>query len=175
MVAVLFARANTPYRQLNADVWDEARDARRFDGPGPVVAHPPCRTWGRLYRFAKAPDHEAALSCFAVRQVQRWGGVLEHPAGSRLWDYCGLPMPGRRDRFGGFTLPILQSWWGHRAPKATWLYVVGCEPADVPDMPFELGIPDGRVALMGKPERERTPPALAAWLLELAQRCSRRQ
>jgi hypothetical protein len=172
-VAVLFTRANTPYRQLGADVWGERRDARTYAGRAPVVAHPPCRTWGRLSHFAKAPDHESALSCFAVRQVQRVGGVLEHPAGSKLWDYCGLPQPGRRDEFGGFTLPVLQSWWGHRAPKPTWLYIVGIEPEELPAFPFALGIPEGRVEQMCKAERERTPPEFAAWLLEVASRCRR--
>ena len=108
------------------------------------------------------------------------GGVLEHPAGSTLWPELGLPEPGRRDAFGGWTLPIHQHWWGHRAEKATRLYIVGCEPNAVPDIPLVLGRPTHcirptksypRLPSVTKAEREHTPPTLAAWLIELARRC----
>ena len=79
-IAILFARSDSIYHQLDADVWDEDRDARQFPGGVQVVAHPPCRAWGRLRRFAKPAPHEKDLARFAVAQVRRWGGVLEHPA-----------------------------------------------------------------------------------------------
>lgn len=41
MVAVLFARADSVYKTLpGCDVWDEARDARRWTGGVPLVAQP---------------------------------------------------------------------------------------------------------------------------------------
>ncbi len=98
--------------------------------------------------------------------------MLEHPEFSGLWDYCGLPLPGQRDARGGFTLPILQSWFGHRAPKRTWLYIVGTDPAKLPALPFALGEPGGRVEFMGRAERERTPAALASWLVDVAKLCA---
>jgi hypothetical protein len=48
-VAVLFARADSNYKSLpGTDVYDIERDARTYDGPHPVVAHPLYRAWGRL-------------------------------------------------------------------------------------------------------------------------------
>lgn len=190
-VAVLFARADSNYKALDCDVWDEARDARKWPGGAPVVAHPPCRAWARLRHFAKPLPDEKDLARFAVAQVRKWGGVLEHPESSQLWQDQGLPLPGKRDDFGGWTLPIHQFWWGHRAQKKTWLYVVGCEPREVPAMPLRLGVsscvirldkrrPDGTHIRkgdadwrqpLGPAEREHTPPELAAWLVELAARC----
>lgn len=191
-VAVLFARGDSFYKTLPAcDVWDIDRDARRWPGGAPVVAHPPCRAWGQLRALANPRPDEKALALFAVEQVRTFGGVLEHPKNSTLWPVAGLPAPGRRDEFGGWTLPIFQSWWGHRAEKPTLLYIVGCEPADIPAMPIQLGEASHVIGSSGrrrdggrlhkgdprwrpevtKAEREHTPPALAAWLVELASRC----
>ncbi|MFC4161998.1 hypothetical protein [Chitinimonas lacunae] len=191
-VAILFARQDSVYKTLEGcDAWDIDRDARRWPGGTSVVAHPPCRAWGRLRHFAKPRADEKALALFAVERVRRWGGVLEHPAGSTLWPAAGLPEPGQRDQFGGWTLPICQHWWGHRAEKATWLYIVGCEPANIPDIPLALGDATHIVGSSGrrnggdrlrpgdygwrpeisKAEREHTPPDLARWLVELARRC----
>ncbi len=193
-VAVLFARADSNYKAMpGCDVFDIERDARTFAGGVPIVAHPPCRAWGRLRTFARPRPDEKALAIFAVSQVRAFGGVLEHPKGSTLWPAAGLPAPGQRDEFGGWTLPIFQSWWGHRAEKATLLYIVGCEPADLPAMPMLLGDATHVVSGSGrrrdggrlrqgdrgwrpeitKHEREHTPPALAAWLVEVARRCRR--
>lgn len=182
-VAVLFARADSHYKQLaGVEVYDIDRDARTYDGPWPVVAHPPCRAWGRLRTFANPRPDERNLARLAVALVREFGGVLEHPAGSTLWRSQSLPLPGERDAFGGWTLAAPQFWWGHRAEKATWFYVVGCEPADMPELPLALGEPTHVVQTnkrgdqrphITKAEREHTPPALAAWLVELARRTSK--
>lgn len=157
----------------------------------PVVAHPPCRAWGQLRHFAKPQDDEKSLALWAVDQVRAHGGVLEHPKASTLWPDAGLPKPGEFDAWGGWTLPIHQYWWGHRAQKSTLLYIVGCKPTDIPAMPLVLGDApcicgtpgrrrNGSRLLKGdlgyrpeiaKSEREHTPPGLAVWLCELARRC----
>lgn len=140
-VSVLFARADSVYKTLpGVDVWDQARDARNWPGGNPVVAHPPCRMWGRLRQFAHGTPEEKALGPWAVSRVREFGGVLEHPAYSMLWAHCGLPRPGQfPDDFGGWSIEIQQFHWGHRAEKATWLYIVGLDPADFPDMPQRPG------------------------------------
>lgn len=180
-VAVLFARADSVYKTLpGCDVWDIERDALRWQGGAPVVAHPPCRAWGRLRQFAQPRDGEKELALWAVDQVRRFGGVLEHPEGSTLWPAAGLPAVGKRDEFGGWTLGIHQHEFGHRAEKATLLYIVGCLPACLPAMPLRLeevthcirptkSYP--RKPSVTKAEREHTPHALAEWLIEVARRC----
>jgi len=184
-VAVLFARADSCYKTLpDTDVWDIDRDARQWPGGFPVVAHPPCRAWGRLRTFAKPRKGERLLATWAIRQVREFGGVLEHPVGSSLWRKAGLPGAGLgRDKYGGWTLPVNQHWWGHRAEKATLLYIVGVLPGDLPALPLDLSEPthvvqskaaDSRPHI-SKAEREHTPVAFAQWLCELARRCNSQQ
>lgn len=186
-VAVLFARADSIYKTLpGCDVWDAERDARKWRGGAPVVAHPPCRAWGRLRHMANPRPDEKSLALFAVEQVRAFGGVLEHPAHSTLWPTAELPSIGEVDEWGGWTLPIHQYWFGHRAQKSTWLYIVGCDYRSCPAMPLVLGKAEfvvstsgrrkdgtraGRSREITKPEREHTPLALAEWLVELARRC----
>lgn len=176
-VAILFARKDSIYKSIpGCDVWDAARDARLWPGGCPVVAHPPCRAWGQLRWMANIIQDEKDLAPWAVDQVRRWGGVLEHPKLSQLWPTCGLPKTGA-DAWGGWTLGIHQQAWGHRAQKATLLYVVGCQPRDVPIMPLVLG--DAEAVCGGsrrRPEithreREETPHSLAVWLVDLARSC----
>ena len=182
MVAVLFARADSIYKQDESlDVYDIERDARTWPGGCPVVAHPPCRAWGQLSFFAKPRPDEKSLAPWAIEQIRKFGGVLEHPSKSKLWP--ALPEPGQRDEFGGWTLPIFQHWFGHRAEKKTRLYIVGCDPHLIPEIPMTLDYPthviggSGRAAFgnkkpeVSKAEREHTPPELAAWLVKLASMC----
>lgn len=183
-VAVLFARRDSNYKALaGVDVWDEDRDARKWPGGCPVVAHPPCRLWAKLRQFAKAKDPamEMQLARDAVRHVQCFGGVLEHPAQSALWADRGLPLPGRApDMRGGWTAEVRQCDWGHKAEKLTWLYIVGVHPDNLPALPPrgeptgvvkpQRGVPrDGR-KIVTKAEREHTPEAFAAWLVATARK-----
>lgn len=187
-VAVLFARKDSIYKTMEGcDVWDMERDAMKFGGGMPVVAHPPCRLWGELSHMSSAPEVEKETGHFAVKAVQENGGVLEHPKRSKLWKATGLPKPGDGwDRFGGFTIAIPQWWFGHKAEKWTWLYICGSSE-DLPDIPFKLGEATHKVTNGGshprfgqpgfrpevtKAEREHTPPKLAEWLVELARRCT---
>ena len=193
LVAVLFVTPDSIYKTLpGVDCYDAERDALTYHGGNPIVAHPPCRAWGQLRRFAKPRPGEAELALWAVYMVRTSGGVLEHPARSTLWRACPLPRPGAGyDEWGGWSLDVEQFWWGHRANKRTWLYIVGCPPTALPELPFALGdaprVIDGngsarkRRRARGeyvrpactKAEREATPPAFAAWLVELARRCSK--
>jgi len=107
-------RARSPVRSFRKSEPHGPHDARLYDGPWPVVAHPP----------------ELALR--AVEQVRAYGGVLEHPANSKLWRAVPLPLPDHLpDAWGGRTYAIEQVAWGHPCRKPTWLYVVGVSPAAV--------------------------------------------
>ena len=181
-VAALFVRADSVYKTMpGVDAWDIERDARKWPGGCPVVAHPPCRSWGRLRQFAQPREDEKALGPWAVDQVRRWGGVLEHPQESTLWAHCSMPRPGQfPDQFGGWSIVIDQFHWGHRAEKRTWLYIVGSEPDDLPEIPVREGSPTHcvrptkaypRLPSITKPEREHTPEALAHWLVQVARNC----
>lgn len=141
MIAALFVRKNGAYfNLLGIDPWDEARDARRYAGPHPVIAHPPCQRWGKMWfgqplavskgvPKKKLGDDEG---CFfaALTAVREYGGVLEHPEGSHAWKYFGLNEPPREggwistgDNYGSYTCCVEQGSYGHYARKATWLYV----------------------------------------------------
>lgn len=185
-VAALYVRADTIYREIpGVDCWDAARDARLYAGPWPVVAHPPCEAWGNLRQVRKtsrrpgwmtaerlnADAISASCGPVAVDQVRKHGGVLEHPANSALWPYAGLPRPDEYpDNHGGYTVEVDQVNWGHRAIKRTWLYIVGA-PEYTLDYP-PLRQAETTVEMMGKDERNRTPPDFARWLVDLAARCA---
>jgi hypothetical protein len=136
-----------------------------------------------MRQFSYATDDERQLAEFAICAVSEWGGVLEHPAESSLWGARGLPWPGRfPDGVGGYSIEIDQFRWGHRAEKLTWLYIVGCEPDDLPPIPLRESEPTHcvrptkcypRLPSITKSEREHTPIEFAKWLVEVARRCSR--
>jgi hypothetical protein len=146
-----------------------------------------------LKAFAKAPPHEHALALWAVDQLRRWGGVLEHPITSNIWREAQLPEPGcMPDEWGGWTLVCDQFHWGHLAQKRTRLYIVGTVPSNLPPIPHRDGEPSHHVTSSGskmvngvrvrlptwKPElkkdlRDKTPPDFARWLVKLARRCSK--
>lgn len=137
-VSALFVERGGVYWGMpDVDPWDEDRDARRYDGPSVVVAHPPCARWGRYWSGGPSARTRRRLGdddgCFrsALASVRRWGGVLEHPEGSHAWRSFELMAPPKRggwvnaDFEGGWTCCVEQGHYGHTARKATWLYVSG--------------------------------------------------
>lgn len=138
IIAALYIDEHGPYPKMpGVDAWGMTRDARTYDGPHPVVAHPPCGPWGAFAHMCKSPEQDPALAIRAVEQVRRWGGVLEHPRRSRLWAHVGLPAPGGpADAYGGRTIEVDQVEWGHAAHKRTWLYLVRVPDDAIEDPPF---------------------------------------
>lgn len=149
MIAALYVETGGVYYGLpDVDPWDEARDARRYAGPWPVVAHPPCQRWGRMATGGPAAPGTREVGddagCFAaaLAAVRRWGGVIEHPEASKAWAAFGIATPARHagwhlaDADGGWTCYVEQGHYGHMSRKPTWLYAVGCQ---LPDLDWSRG------------------------------------
>lgn len=67
LVAALFVRRDSIYKALpGVDAFDFDRNALSFAGGMPVVAHPPCRSWGRLRAFVTPAPGERDLAIFAL-------------------------------------------------------------------------------------------------------------
>jgi len=190
MISALFVQSNGAYfNDPNIDPWDEARDARLYDGQNPVVAHPPCQLWGAMaaVNFARwggehnRPGNDRGCFASALASVRRCGGVLEHPAKTRAWEAHGLTKPRgigwMSCNDGGWVCEVWQSAYGHRANKATWLYVYGRKPDDlIWDRPIgthQVGFHDQRGKERNKPtlskrEANATPQEFKAALLKIA-------
>lgn len=139
MIAALYVLSDGPYNIPGIDLWDAQRDARKYRGPYPVIAHPPCERWGRywgggpmLHGTSKQKLLGDDEGCFAhaLWAVRTFGGVLEHPEASHAFHFYGLPIPKftgewtSPDRYGGRSCCVAQGNYGHRAQKMTWLYGV---------------------------------------------------
>ena len=214
MIAALYVQAGGAYYGLpDVDPWDERRDARLYDGPWPVVAHPPCQRWGKMWfgqplavkrtGIRKALGDDGGCFAAALAAVRRYGGLLEHPKGSRAWDHFGLNKPPSSgnwivaDYLGagrfGWTCCVEQGRYGHYARKPTWLYAVDC---DLPQLEWGQSEPKfpawavekyglakckraGELAFKGggtdSSPRIGTPPAFRELLLSIASTARRDQ
>lgn len=143
-VAALFVQAGGAYHEVpGVDAWPESRDARLYAGPWPVVAHPPCQRWGKMWfvqpltvkrtGVRKVNGDDGGCFASALESVRKWGGVLEHPWGSHAWPHHGLNVPPRSggwvaaDMLGGWTCCVEQGKYGHYARKPTLLYAFGVQ------------------------------------------------
>lgn len=138
MIAALYVETDGAYFGLgDVDPWDEARDARLYAGPHPVVAHPPCQRWCRFAKgiAAQYPQYpvgdDGGGFAAALDAVRTYGGVIEHPAHSLAWPAFGLPVPQKAGGWltnigGGWSAYVEQGRYGHPMRKATWLYAHGC-------------------------------------------------
>lgn len=190
-VAALYVETDGAYFNLpGVDPWDIRRDARRYRGPHPVIAHPPCDRWCQMApvnqaRYGHKVGEDDGCFAAALEAVRTWGGVLEHPALSIAWRTFGLPRPRpsggwSRTPCGGWTCHVEQRHYGHRARKATWLYAAKIEPGDLlwgrgppPEAWISADRPRAVLAAAGigqlsKKEAKATPVAFRNVLLDLA-------
>jgi len=190
LIAALFVQPDGCYSELeNIDAWPEDRDARLYKGDMPVIAHPPCQLWGKMARVNYArwggdhnkPGNDGGCFKSALDSVNRWGGVLEHPAQTYAWPEYGLEKPkgeGWQQSGEGWVCEVWQSAYGHRANKATWLYYRGrLKPYplkwDKPKGTHQVGHQDKRGKARNKPtlskrEANATPERFRNELIALA-------
>lgn len=84
--------------------------------------------------------------CFqsSLASARRYGGVIEHPRGSKAWKHFGIAEPPdeggwvKADEFGGWTCCVEQGRYGHYARKPTWLLVYGVAREDLPRLKWGL-------------------------------------
>ena len=187
-VAALYVQPKGTYSTMpDVEMWDEARDARLYDGPHPAVAHPPCQLWVNFaaLNFKRyggehnRPGNDGGCFAAALAAVRTWGGVLEHPASSNAFPAHGLRRPSGlgwdRVNMREWTCEVWQSAprYRHKARKRTWLLYCGNQP------PFELdwtrqpgthqiGWFDRIKPTLGKKEASATPEGFARELIGLA-------
>jgi hypothetical protein len=195
VIAALYVETDGIYYGLpDVDPWDKERDARLYDGPWPVVAHPPCARWCQLAGLVEAVHgykrgDDGGCFAAALAAVRKWGGVLEHPAESQAWRHFDLPRPPlvgwATNIFGGWSAYVEQDRYGHVTRKPTWLYVYGVEPRDLlwgrrehnreldpgwwvrADRPYEHRTGAARLR-GGSDKASATPEAFRDFLLDLA-------
>ncbi len=206
-IAALYVQSAGVYYGLEGvEAWGTPdRDARDYKGPHAVVAHPPCKRWGRYWygnptiatRLLVGDDQ----GCFdrALWAVDTFGGVLEHPEASHAWTRYGLAKPpktgGWIESGLGWTCCVEQGHYGHRARKATWLYYRGPKPPELvwgpaeDKMRMEAGYHTAEererklaalggappVAYLTQKERARTPIPFRNRLLTLAMLAAQEQ
>lgn len=157
MIAALFVERPGPYTRVpGVDAWCAERDARGYRGPWPVVAHPPCKRWGRYWsggpsvRVRRHLGDDSECFLHALAAVRQFGGVLEHPEASHAFRVFKLGRPRRgagwqKSPAGGWACCVEQGHYGHAARKATWLYVFGVPSDRLPAL--EWGTASGKARM----------------------------
>lgn len=176
---ILFTDQKSNFHKLTAvDCYGIERNALNYTGLSPVIAMPPCRLWSRMRRFSTAPACERFLGIWAISLVRRVGGVVEQPAGSKLFTFMNIPLDGSPDKYGGFIRSLDQNWFGFKARKRTYLYIVGVHPRDIPALPLpvspythSLG-KSKHLLQLDKKLYSRMPIALCHWLILLVSKIS---
>jgi len=198
-IAALFVEPHGLYsKRQGVDLWPIERDARKYAGPHPVVAHPPCERWGRFWHGSTRKPHQFKLGdddgCFAaaLNAVRQFGGVLEHPADSHAWKHFDLTRPERGAGWQqadetGWTCYVEQGHYGHFSRKPTWLYTCHTDrpelnwtrlpqrlhPVALEKYGYEKARRIGVMAMVGgkfKTQiRNATPPAFRDLLVSIAQ------
>lgn len=167
-VAALYVENGGCYFGLpGVDPWDESRDARLYQVPHPVVAHPPCQRWGRFWHGSTRKPHQYKLGddggCFeaALNSLKRWGGVIEHPAHSRAFEQFRIMAPKAG---AGWQYDMLSDIWvcyveqgryGHESRKPTWLLANAPSLPDLDWAKCEQRLPEWMVERYGYEKARR--------------------
>lgn len=186
MVAALYVDPLGNYSKMEGvQLWTQSEDARKYAGPHPVVAHPPCQLWVNFAalnykRYGgehNRPGNDGGCFASAITSVRTYGGVLEHPAFSNAWATYGLIRP---DHIGWcrrapmeWVCEVWQSAYGHPARKRTWLLYCGINhppPAKWERVvgTHQIGWFDRKKPTLSKRQASLTPEPFAEFLVGLA-------
>lgn len=168
-INALFVETEGIYFQDDTvEPWDIVKNAFNCTNGLPAIAHPPCDRWGRYWsggpsaKIRKKLGDDRGSFAFALWYVRTFGGVIEHPEASHAWKYFGLKTPPKKggwieaDQYGGLTCCVEQGHYGHRARKATWLYINKVKPLELiwgkaeGKMPIECGFHSKKERLEAK-------------------------
>lgn len=174
-VTVLCAARSSVYRAIpGVDTITRTRNAWHVNPQGPIVAHPPCRCWSRAKMLSSMTTlkriEEMLLGMECVRLVIKNGGVLEHPAHSRLWACAHLPRPESSDHSSNvWSICIDQANYGYPCCKPTWLLFSRISAKDVLFCNWNLAPGTLKRQMDVTPGlRSRTPADFAAFLIRCA-------
>lgn len=189
--AALYVDSRGPYPMLLGVeyCWDKARDARTYTGPWPVVAHPPCQSWIpfaslNYHRYGgehNRPGNDGGCFEHALGCVRTYGGVLEHPAGSKAWEHFGLTKPPEWswEQVSNieWVCRVWQSAYGHKARKVTWLLYCGNRaPLEArwehSKGTHQCGGFDVKKPVISRRDAILTPIPFAQYLISLAERAT---
>ena len=185
MITALYVQKDGAYYGIDGvDPWDEERDARLYDGPWPVVAHPPCNTWSILAHVVQAKGlgkigDDGGCFASALAAVRKYGGVLEHPAMSIAWNTHELLKPCKsgwsRSLFdNGWVCQVDQCNYGYMAKKRTWLYAVDCDlykfnwESSTPQFVMDTNKQHRTLPILPKSKRAITPEPFKRILIDMA-------
>lgn len=172
MPVVLYTKQNSHYLKLQADCYDQNRNALTYQGDAVVIAHPPCDHWASLRNKTKKPLAEKYLALHALWFVETNGGILEHPAQSQLWRL----IKSNPTAYTGKRISVNLSWFGFPAQKRTVLYIKGISLKEIPPHPISYDRPSHFIGTKGKGSRKElpkhmrnvTPREMCIWLLSIA-------
>lgn len=144
MINALFVESNGPYFNDKRIIpWDIERNAFNCKNELPAICHPPCKRWGRYWSGGPSVKNRRKLGddsqsfAFCLWYVRTFGGVIEHPEASHAYSYYGLKKPPisggwiECDDYGGKACCVYQGHYGHKAKKATWLYINKIKPIEL--------------------------------------------
>lgn len=178
MVSILYVQKKSNYDSFKElDLWKEERNALLYSGDNVIIAHPPCRGFGRLRSFSNNPGCELFMGFSSIAKVRRFGGIVEHPISSTLWQKMKVGSLKSPDQYGGYLIKVHLSDFGFKAKKPSGLYIVGLPYKLLPAQPLSLDAITHSVCTSKKSAkkeldvlvRSRTPLALINWMLEVCE------
>jgi len=171
MPVALYTKDGTNYGKLNIDYYGKHRNALNYQGNDVVICHPPCAHWGAMSQFASISPGEKYLALHALWLVEINGGILEHPAQSKIWNL----IRNQPTHYTGQILSVNLSWFGFPTQKRTYLYIKGATLKEIPPHPISFESVTTFIRPKHQPgakhlpksQRDTTPISMCKWLIEI--------